>query len=144
VTAAPLRTRLAWLGGLSFASGLPYFLFNETIPLWLAQEGMSLAGIGLATGASMPWVLKFLWAPVVDRLGSRRTWIRACLLLLAAATAILTASVLEDLLLPTEGAYTAAFAFSSAAGVMAFAASRLVPSGRRLARAVLRDSQAAS
>lgn len=62
----------------------------------------------------------------------------------AAATAILTASVLEDLLLPTEGAYTAAFAFSSAAGVMAFAASRLVPSGRRLARAVLRDSQAAS
>jgi MFS transporter, PAT family, beta-lactamase induction signal transducer AmpG len=90
VTAAPLRTRLAWLGGLSFASGLPYFFFNETIPLWLAQEGMSLAGIGLATGASMPWVLKFLWAPAVDRLGSRRGWIRACLLLLAAATVVLT------------------------------------------------------
>ncbi len=89
MTTAPLRTRLAWLGGLSFASGLPYFFFNETIPLWLAQEGMSLAGIGLATGASMPWVLKFLWAPVVDRLGSRRTWIRACLLLLAAVTVLL-------------------------------------------------------
>jgi PAT family beta-lactamase induction signal transducer AmpG len=92
VTTAPLRTRLAWLGGLSFASGLPYFLFNETVPLWLAQEGMSLAGIGLATGASMPWVLKFLWAPLVDRLGSRRTWIRACLLLLAATTAVLAAA----------------------------------------------------
>lgn len=89
MTTAPLRTRLAWLGGLSFASGLPYFFFNETVPLWLAQEGMSLAGIGLATGASMPWVLKFLWAPVVDRLGSRRTWIRACLLLLAAVTVLL-------------------------------------------------------
>ncbi|HEU4525181.1 MAG TPA: MFS transporter [Gemmatimonadales bacterium] len=89
MTTAPLRTRLAWLGGLSFASGLPYFFFNETIPLWLAQEGMSLAGIGLATGASMPWVLKFLWAPVVDRLGSRRTWIRACLVLLAAVTVLL-------------------------------------------------------
>ena len=89
MTTAPLRTRLAWLGGLSFASGLPYFLFNETIPLWLAQEGMSLAGIGLATGASMPWVLKFLWAPVVDRLGSRRTWIRACLVLLALVTIML-------------------------------------------------------
>ena len=50
---------------------------------------MSLAGIGLATGASMPWVLKFLWAPVVDRLGSRRTWIRACLVLLAAVTVLL-------------------------------------------------------
>jgi PAT family beta-lactamase induction signal transducer AmpG len=92
VTTAPLRTRLAWLGGLSFASGLPYFFFNETVPLWLAQEGMSLAGIGLATGASMPWVLKFLLAPLVDRVGSRRTWIRACLVLLALVTALLTAA----------------------------------------------------
>ena len=54
MTTAPLRTRLAWIGGLSFASGLPYFLFNETIPLWLTAEGMSLAGIGLATDASLP------------------------------------------------------------------------------------------
>ena len=46
MTTAPLRTRLAWLGGLSFASGLPYFFFNETIPLWLAQEGMSLVLAG--------------------------------------------------------------------------------------------------
>jgi PAT family beta-lactamase induction signal transducer AmpG len=90
VTIAPLRSRLAWVGALSFASGLPYFFFNETIPVWLAQEGVSLAGIGLATGASMPWVLKFLWAPFVDRIGSRRAWIRACLVLLAVVTAILT------------------------------------------------------
>jgi PAT family beta-lactamase induction signal transducer AmpG len=90
VTVAPLRSRLAWVGALSFASGLPYFFFNETIPVWLAQEGVSLAGIGLATGASMPWVLKFLWAPFVDRIGSRRAWIRACLVLLAVVTAILT------------------------------------------------------
>ncbi|HJR49981.1 MAG TPA: MFS transporter [Gemmatimonadales bacterium] len=89
MTTAPLRTRLAWLGGLSFASGLPYFFFNETIPLWLTEEGMSLAGIGLATGASLPWVFKFLWAPLVDRLGSRRTWIRACLLLLALVTVMI-------------------------------------------------------
>ena len=90
MTVAPLRSRLAWVGALSFASGLPYFFFNETIPVWLAQEGVSLAGIGLATGASMPWVLKFLWAPFVDRIGSRRAWIRACLVLLAIATAMLT------------------------------------------------------
>lgn len=50
---------------------------------------MSLAGIGLASGASLPWVLKFLWAPLVDRLGTRRLWIRICLLLLAGVTAIL-------------------------------------------------------
>ncbi len=81
--------RLTWVGALSFASGLPYFFFNETIPVWLAQEGVGLAGIGLATGASAPWVLKFLWAPLVDRVGSRRAWIRACLVLLAITTAVL-------------------------------------------------------
>ncbi|HEY8259198.1 MAG TPA: MFS transporter [Gemmatimonadales bacterium] len=87
---APLGVRLSWVGALSFASGLPYFLFNETVPVWLAEEGLSLAAIGLATGASMPWVLKFLWAPFVDRIGSRRSWIRVCLVLLAATTAVLS------------------------------------------------------
>ena len=87
-TEARLGARLGWLGALSFASGLPYFFFNETVPVWLAASGMSLAGIGLASGASLPWVLKFLWAPLVDRLGSRRLWIRICLGLLAATTAV--------------------------------------------------------
>ncbi|MBA3497309.1 MAG: MFS transporter [Gemmatimonadales bacterium] len=77
------------MAALSFASGLPYFFFNETVPVWLAASGMSLAGIGLASGASLPWVLKFLWAPLVDRLGSRRLWIRVCLGLLAVTTAML-------------------------------------------------------
>ena len=77
------------MGALSFASGLPYFFINETVPVWLAASGMSLAGIGLASGASLPWVLKFLWAPLVDRLGSRRLWIRLCLALLALTTAAL-------------------------------------------------------
>src|SRR5439155_17155631 len=69
-TEARLATRLSWVAALSFASGLPYFFFNETVPVWLAASGMSLAGIGLASGASLPWALKFLWAPLVDRLGS--------------------------------------------------------------------------
>jgi PAT family beta-lactamase induction signal transducer AmpG len=50
---------------------------------------MSLPAIGLASGASLPWVLKFLWAPLADRLGTRRLWIRLCLLFLAAVTAVL-------------------------------------------------------
>ena len=59
------------MGALSFASGLPYFFFTETVPVWLAASGMSLApGSTSSSGASLPWVLKFLWAPLVDRLGS--------------------------------------------------------------------------
>jgi PAT family beta-lactamase induction signal transducer AmpG len=89
VKPASLRTRLAWLGALSVASGLPYFLFNETVPVYLAARGVSLAEIGVATGASLPWALKFLWSPLVDRYGSRRAWIRGCLALLAVVTALL-------------------------------------------------------
>jgi PAT family beta-lactamase induction signal transducer AmpG len=88
-TDAPLGVRLAWVAGLSVASGLPYFFFNETVPVWLAQRGVRLADIGLATGASLPWVFKFLWAPLVDRYWSLRGWIQSCLLLLAATTAVL-------------------------------------------------------
>ena len=87
---APFGARLAWIAALSVASGLPYFFFNETVPVWLAQRGASLAEIGLATGASLPWVFKFLWAPLVDRFGSLRSWIRSCLLLLAVTTAVLS------------------------------------------------------
>jgi PAT family beta-lactamase induction signal transducer AmpG len=86
---APFGVRLAWIAALSVASGLPYFFFNETVPVWLTQRGASLADIGLATGASLPWVFKFLWAPLVDRFGSLRAWIRGCLLLLATTTAVL-------------------------------------------------------
>jgi PAT family beta-lactamase induction signal transducer AmpG len=87
---APLGVRLGVIAALSVASGLPFFFFNETVPVWLAQRGASLTEIGLATGASLPWVFKFVWAPLVDRFGSLRGWIRGCLLLLAAATAVLT------------------------------------------------------
>jgi len=87
---APLGVRLAVIAALSVASGLPFFFFNETVPVWLAQRGASLTEIGLATGASLPWVFKFLWAPLVDRFGSLRAWIRGCLVLLAATTAVLT------------------------------------------------------
>jgi PAT family beta-lactamase induction signal transducer AmpG len=81
---------LGWIGALSFASGLPYFFFTETVPVWLAVSGMTIGALGFtSSSATLPWVLKFLWAPLVDRLGTRRLWIRICLGLLAAVTAVL-------------------------------------------------------
>jgi MFS family permease len=49
----------------------------------------------------------------------------------ATATAILTASEFPGSPLPTDGAYTAAFAFAAAAGLLALLASRLVPRPER-------------
>jgi PAT family beta-lactamase induction signal transducer AmpG len=82
--AAPLRTRLTWIAGLAFASGFPFGLVNETVPIYLRTHGASLVEIGQLAKLSLPWSLKWLWAPLVDRHGTRRQWIAACLAGLAA------------------------------------------------------------
>lgn len=76
---APLRTRLAWLAALSFASGFPFGLVNETLPVYLRTRGAGLVEIGLISAVSFPWTFKFIWAPLVDRIGNRRQWIAGCL-----------------------------------------------------------------
>ena len=74
--------RFVLLGTLYFAQGLPFGFFVQAVPVLMRKAGYSLSTIGLATLLSLPWALKFLWAPVVDRtysrrLGRRRTWILA-------------------------------------------------------------------
>jgi MFS transporter, PAT family, beta-lactamase induction signal transducer AmpG len=84
--AAPLRARLSWIAALAFASGFPFGLINETVPIYLRTHGASLVDIGHLAKLSLPWSLKWLWAPLVDRHGTRRQWIAACLAGLAALT----------------------------------------------------------
>jgi PAT family beta-lactamase induction signal transducer AmpG len=71
----PLRIRLAWVAALAFASGVPYGLFTDLVPVLLRSHGASLAQLGFLSAAALPWALKFIWAPAVDRLGTRRRWI---------------------------------------------------------------------
>ncbi len=89
---APLRVRLAWVAALSFASGFPFGFFNDLIPVLLRSRGAGLAEIGLLGTLALPWALKFLWAPAVDRLGTRRAWIVAAQLGLAAVLVALALS----------------------------------------------------
>lgn len=84
--ASPLRTRLTWIAALAFASGFPFGLVNETVPIYLRTHGASLVEIGQLAKLSLPWSLKWLWAPLLDRHGTRRQWIAGCLALLAALT----------------------------------------------------------
>ena len=81
-----LRERLGWIGALAFASGFPFGLVNEALPVYLRTHGASLVAIGNVAAITAPWSLKFLWAPLVDRLGTRRQWIAACLAGLAVLT----------------------------------------------------------
>ncbi len=72
--------KLALLSSLYFSQGLPYGFFTQALPVWMRQAGMDLTIIGFSSILALPWGLKMLWAPLVDRcdgspLGRRRGWI---------------------------------------------------------------------
>ena len=93
MTTTTLR-RLGLLGALYFAQGLPFGFFVQALPVLLRQRNYSLDEIGLTSLLALPWALKFIWAPVVDRrwfprLGRRRTWILAMQLAAALTLGVL-------------------------------------------------------
>lgn len=68
---------------LGFSSGLPFGVLAEPLSAWLTDAGVSKTEIGLFALVSIPYSLKVLWAPLVDRLslpvlsrrlGRRRGW----------------------------------------------------------------------
>ena len=77
--------KLGLLATLYISQGLPFGFFTQALPAVMRQQGISLAAIGLSTLLMLPWGLKFLWAPWVDR-GPRRHWILP--LQLASATVL--------------------------------------------------------
>ena len=54
---------------------------STTSPVYLRVHGVSLAAIGVFSSLTLPWTLKPLWAPLVDRFGERRQWIAAALVI---------------------------------------------------------------
>lgn len=60
---------------LEFASGVPFGAINELVPIWLRVHGTDLASLGALTLVGLPWTLKPLWAPFVDRIGNWHSWI---------------------------------------------------------------------
>ncbi len=68
---------------LGFAAGLPNLLLFDTLSVWLRQAKIPLDVIGLFSLVTITYAVKFLWAPIVDRvripglhrlLGKRRSW----------------------------------------------------------------------
>ncbi len=77
-----------------FASGLPLGLIGETWRIRLAEEGVGMGLVGLTTLTGSVYALKFLWAPVFDRImpprpfarwGRRRGWMAALVSLMLVA-----------------------------------------------------------
>ncbi|TQF17318.1 MFS transporter [Myxococcus llanfairpwllgwyngyllgogerychwyrndrobwllllantysiliogogogochensis] len=69
-------TKLGLLSSLYLSQGLPFGFFTQALPVLLRHQGLSLPAIGLAHLLALPWALKFLWAPFMDRHGSARWGLR--------------------------------------------------------------------
>jgi PAT family beta-lactamase induction signal transducer AmpG len=91
-----LRAFASWrmlsVAMLGFASGLPLALTGAALQAWMGKEGFDIKTIGAFGMVALPYALKFLWSPLMDRyvpplLGRRRGWIMLCQLLLVAAIA---------------------------------------------------------
>jgi MFS transporter, PAT family, beta-lactamase induction signal transducer AmpG len=75
--------RMLVMLALGFTAGLPNLLIFDTLSAWLRQADVPLRTIGFFSLATLAYSLKFLWAPLVDRiaiplltafLGHRRSW----------------------------------------------------------------------
>ena len=79
---------------LGYATGLPFLLIGDTLTAWLRIDGLSLQVIGFFVLVSFSYTLKFMWAPLIDRidipwltakLGHRRSWMLVLQVLIAAS-----------------------------------------------------------
>jgi MFS family permease len=75
-----LNKRIGRLFLLYLSQGLPFGFQITALPVYLRSQNISLTLIGFSSALALPWMLKALWAPFVDRfsirkIGRRKTWI---------------------------------------------------------------------
>jgi MFS transporter, PAT family, beta-lactamase induction signal transducer AmpG len=100
VLASLRQPKVAVMLMLGFSSGLPFFLTGNTLGYWMRDEGTTLAAIGFLSWVGLAYSLKFLWAPIIDRvdapgfgrLGRRRGWMIISQLLVAVGLAAIAVS----------------------------------------------------
>jgi MFS transporter, PAT family, beta-lactamase induction signal transducer AmpG len=92
------RPRTLTMLVLGFSSGLPFLLVGNTLGYWLRDEGTTLAAIGFLSWVGIAYSLKFLWAPIIDRvrapffgrLGRRRGWMALAQIVIGAALILMS------------------------------------------------------
>lgn len=70
-----MSDKLVFLGLLYFVQGIPYGLQSSLLPVYLRGAGHSLTRIGFTKVLYFPWVLKVLWAPLVDGVSTKQRWL---------------------------------------------------------------------
>ena len=106
------RKRLTLITGLYVSQAIPLGFLIVALPAILRSQGLGLEQTGLLGALALPWLIKFLWAPLVDRFGSSsrghyRSWIIPLQSLsVLAVIAIYVASSAPALLLANPAQYT--------------------------------------
>ncbi|MCX5866804.1 MAG: MFS transporter [Proteobacteria bacterium] len=77
------RRKLFWVAVLYFVEGFPFGLIHNALPVYFRIFGVSLKEIGLMSLVSLPWAIKFFWAPAVDALGRKKHWFVTCQIFIA-------------------------------------------------------------
>ena len=94
---------------LGFSSGIPLYLVGNTLGFWMREKGIELSTIGFLSWVGLAYSLKFLWAPIIDKvdapilgrlLGRRRGWMLLAQVIVAAA--LVGMAVVQ----PREGTWT--------------------------------------
>lgn len=84
-----------WTFSTYFAEGFPYTMLRTVSSLFFRDRGMSLEALGVTSVFGLPWVLKFLWGPLIDAYSSKRSWLLFCEAILVIT--IVTATILSPL-----------------------------------------------
>jgi len=75
----PFNWTVALMLPLGFSSGIPLLVTLDLMKAWLTDSGITLTLVGASSLLTLPYTLKFIWAPFFDHirppiLGRRRGW----------------------------------------------------------------------
>lgn len=99
---------------MGFACGLPLLLTITVLQAWMKEEGVDLTVIGIMSLVGLPYTVKFLWAPVMDRftlpfLGRRRGWLLIAQIALICSIVLLGLSNTKNLWMIAASAFLVTF-----------------------------------
>jgi MFS transporter, PAT family, beta-lactamase induction signal transducer AmpG len=98
-------TKFILIATLYVSQAIPLGFFIVAIPAILRWQGLSLRGVGMLSAIAFPWLIKFLWAPLVDRYGSARfghfrSWLLPLQILSVATVVVIAFLDLETQFVP--------------------------------------------
>ena len=97
---SPLKKPSVWCFTTYFAEGLPFGIIRLMSSVFFTDIGMKERYIGFLNFLGIPWNLKFLWAPFIDILGTKRTWMIVLQALITLFTALIAVT---SFAIPAQG-----------------------------------------